>query len=56
MAAILISLCIGLPWVGALLVWWTGNSRTPTAASLAIIFSVSAGAASLALFLIPGTR
>ena len=56
MAAIFISLSIGLPWLGALLVWWTGNSRPRTQHALAIGFSVAAGLASLALLPFSGDR
>ncbi len=46
---ILILLIIGLPWLGALLVWWTGDSHPRTQNTLAVIFSVAAGLAALAL-------
>ncbi len=49
MASTLILLTIGLPWLGALLVWWVGDRRTVLQHTLAVIFSVSAGLASLAL-------
>ena len=51
MAATLIILIIGLPWLGALLVWWTGDDHPKLQNILAVLFSVSAGAA--ALLLIP---
>lgn len=49
MAAILILLIIGLPWTGALLVWWIGDKRPAIQHSLAILFSVAAGIAAVIL-------
>ncbi len=49
MAAILILLIIGLPWLGALLVWWIGDKRPNLQHGLAILFSVAAGIAAIAL-------
>lgn len=49
MADILILLVLGLPWLGALLVWWVGDRRPKAQVSLAIFFAVMAGLASLAL-------
>ena len=46
---ILILLIIGLPWLGALLVWWTGDSHPRIQNTLAVIFSGAAGLAALAL-------
>ncbi len=47
-----ILLLIGLPWLGALLVWFTGDSRPRTQHLLAVVFSLAAGA--VALSLLPG--
>lgn len=49
MASILIYLVIGLPWIGALLVWLAGDKRTSLQHALAILFSVAAGIASVIL-------
>ena len=49
MAGILIFLTIGLPWLGALLVWQTGDDRPRQQHRLAVAFSVAAGIAALAL-------
>ena len=49
MAAILIALCIGLPWAGALLVWWVGDDHSRWQHSLAVGFAVAGGLAALAL-------
>lgn len=49
MAAVLIALIIGLPWAGALLVWWIGDSNPRWQHAAAVVFSVAAGAAALAL-------
>ncbi len=55
MTPVLILLTIGLPWMGALLVWLVGYHREPTPAiarlqtSLASAFAVAAGLAALAL-------
>lgn len=49
MAAILILAIIGLPWLGALLVWLAGNQRSRTQHILAAGFSVAAGLAALIL-------
>ncbi len=49
MTALLILLTIGLPWLGALLVWLVGNKRPSLQHSLAIIFAVAAGVAALIL-------
>lgn len=53
MAAILILLTIGLPWLGAVLVWLARDSRPRLQNILAVGFSVAAGLAALAL--IPST-
>lgn len=47
MAGILIGLVIGLPWLGALILWQTRGERLQH--TLAVIFSVLAGIVSLAL-------
>ncbi|NMB89021.1 MAG: hypothetical protein GYA17_11725, partial [Chloroflexi bacterium] len=49
MAATLVLLTIGIPWLGALLVWWCGDSRPNLQHSLAVAFSVAAGIAALGL-------
>ena len=49
MASILIYLVIGLPWIGALLVWLAGDKRTAVQHVLAILFSVASGIAAVAL-------
>ncbi len=49
MANVLILLILGLPWLGALLVWWVGDQRSKAQIVLAILFSVLAGVASLVL-------
>jgi NADH-quinone oxidoreductase subunit L len=49
MAAILIALVIGLPWIGALLVWWVGDASPRWQHGLAVAFSVAAGVAAIAL-------
>jgi NADH-quinone oxidoreductase subunit L len=49
MAAILIILVIGLPWLGALAVWRTGDLRPKAQHTLAVTFSALAGVASLLL-------
>lgn len=55
MAEILILLAIGVPWLGALLVWAAGDTRSNLQHGLAVFFSVAAGVA--ALLLIPyGTK
>jgi len=49
MASTLILLVIGLPWIGALLVWLAGDKRTNVQHGLAILFSVASGIAAVAL-------
>lgn len=49
MAATLLILTIAIPWVGALLVWWVGDSRPKIQHSIAVLFAVAAGAAAVAL-------
>lgn len=51
MVATLILLTIGLPWVGALVLMFTGEGRARLQHSLAVVFSLLSGAA--ALLLIP---
>ncbi|NLX11697.1 MAG: NADH-quinone oxidoreductase subunit L [Chloroflexi bacterium] len=45
----LIVLTIGIPWLGALAVWLTGDARPQLQHRLAVIFAVAAGAAAVAL-------
>ena len=49
MAAILLILTIVLPWMGALLVWRIGDDHARLQHNLAVVFSVFAGVAALAL-------
>ncbi|MCC7449473.1 MAG: NADH-quinone oxidoreductase subunit L [Anaerolineae bacterium] len=49
MAAWLIVLTIGLPWLGALIVWRTGDQRPRAQNMVAIGFAVAGGIAALAL-------
>ena len=49
MTAFLILLTIGLPWLGALLVWLVGEKRPSLLHGLAVTFAVVAGAAALIL-------
>ena len=51
MVSLLILLIIGLPWLGALLVWFARDSRPRLQHNLAVSFSLTAGLASLALLL-----
>ena len=51
MASTLLLLTIGLPWLGALVVWRTGDEHSRMQHGLAVLFSVAAGIA--ALFMIP---
>jgi NADH-quinone oxidoreductase subunit L len=44
---------IGLPWLGALCVWWVGDTRPRMQHTLAAAFSVMAGIVSLLLLLFP---
>lgn len=44
---------IGLPWLGALCVWWVGDTRPRMQHTLAAAFSVIAGIVSLLLLLSP---
>jgi len=49
MATWLVLLTIGLPWLGALVVWAVGERRSVVGQSLAVVFSAAAGLAALAL-------
>lgn len=49
MAIIWLSLTIGLPWLGALIVWLAGDRQEKLTHWLAVAFSVASGAASLLL-------
>ena len=49
MAAILIGLVIGLPWLGAVVIWRTRDDTPRLQHTLAVAFSIAAGIASLAL-------
>lgn len=49
MVPLLILLVIGLPWLGALLVWLVGDARPRVQHALAVGFAVAAGAASIFL-------
>lgn len=49
MAAILIALVIGLPWLGAVIVWRAGDHRPKAQNLLAVAFCALAGVAALAL-------
>jgi NADH-quinone oxidoreductase subunit L len=49
MAAILIGLVIGLPWLGAVVLWRTPDERPDFQHALAVAFSIAGGIASLAL-------
>ena len=49
MAAILITLVIGLPWLGAILVWLARNKHAKLQHDLAVVFSILTALASLAL-------
>ena len=53
MMATLILLTIGLPWLGAVAVWLTGDKRPNLQHTLAVVFSVAAGVA--ALLMLPQT-
>src|SRR6266498_1491854 len=49
MAAILIGLVIGIPWLGAVILWRTRDENPRLQHTLAVGFSIAAGVASLAL-------
>ena len=48
MVSLLVLLIIGLPWFGALLVWWVGDSHPRWQHGLAAGFSAAAGLVALA--------
>jgi len=62
MAPILISLTIGLPWIGAVLVWIAGWKRSETSDpgrlqhTLAVVFSAAAGLAAIGLLGFTGSK
>ena len=56
MAVTLIFLVIGLPWFGALCVWFAGNDHPKAQHGLAVGFSVAAGLASLLLIAFTSAR
>jgi len=47
MIPILILLTIGLPWLGALVVWWVGDAHPRAQHGLAVAFSLASGVAAL---------
>ncbi len=49
MTAILTLLIIGLPWVGALLVWWIGDKHEKIQHWLSVVFALAATGCTLAL-------
>ncbi len=49
MISILVLLVIGIPWLGALLVWWAGDTRPRLQHGLAVGFSLVSGAVALAM-------
>ena len=49
MTAILIGFVIGIPWLGALILWRTSDENPRLQHTLAVAFSIAAGCASLAL-------
>lgn len=49
MMPMLVLLVIGLPWLGALFVWWAGDQRPKLQHGLAVGFSAAAGLASLVM-------
>jgi NADH-quinone oxidoreductase subunit L len=51
MAGIIVALVIGLPWLGAIVVWLTRNKHPRLQHTLAVLFSLLTAAASIALFL-----
>lgn len=52
MISIFIFLVMGLPWMGALLVWGLGDARPRAQHAVAVLFAVAAGGAALGL--VPG--
>lgn len=55
MAANLILLIIGLPWVGALLVWWAGDNHSRLQNALAVIFAVASGISAISILPLSGS-
>jgi NADH-quinone oxidoreductase subunit L len=49
LAAVLIGLIIGLPWTGALLVWWVGDNHPRAQHATAVVFAAAAALAAMAL-------
>src|SRR5512142_1844481 len=56
MATILVTLVIGLPWIGAVAVWLARNSHPKLQHILAVTFSVVTGIVSLALLKFAGSE
>ena len=56
MTAILIALSIGLPWLGAVLVWLPGDNRPKIQHTLAVLFSVASGIVASLLLLNPSSE
>ena len=56
MSVTLITLVIGLPWLGALCVWFAGNDHPKAEHGLAVGFSVAAGLVSLLLIAFTSSR
>ena len=54
MMPVLVFLIIGLPWLGALLVWWVGDKNPRLQHGLSVGFSAAAGVVGLALLLVKG--
>jgi NADH-quinone oxidoreductase subunit L len=55
-AALLVTLVITLPWLGAVAVWLVGNKHASVQHTLAVAFSLVAAIVSLALLAFPGSR
>jgi len=51
MAAILVTLVVGLPWIGSIVVWLIGNRRAKIQHTVAVCFSVLTAVTSLALLM-----
>jgi hypothetical protein len=49
MSNLLMLLSIGLPWLGAIVIWLLGEKQRKTQHLLATVFSVTAGMASIFL-------
>ena len=56
MALFLISLIIGIPWLGAFIIWLIGDRNERLQHSLAILFSALAGIASILLLFSPSSQ